>query len=162
QLQNSAANGGSAGSLIEASGKSLTLNGAGFAGNGALENTIGINTWGSSPVTLASNSPLGVDDTSTLSISQAIGDSGAALGITKVGTGTLQYTGGSANSNTYTGLTNVTAGTLNLSKTGGGTAIAGNLAVGNTTYLQETQTLTFNNFNPGAGDHYTLTFGGQT
>ena len=128
--------------------------------SGALENVLGANTWGSSSVTLATNSTIGVDDTSTLIISQPIGDAGLGLGITKLGTGTLQYTGNSATNNTYTGTTNVLLGTLNLAKTNNGTALNGNLYAGSPDYVQQTQTLTFNNF--ANGDTYKLIFDGQT
>jgi autotransporter-associated beta strand protein len=60
--------------------------------------------------------------------SGAVGDGGAGLGIIKAGPAVLAYSG--AASNTYTGPTTVTAGVLALGKTGGATAIAGNLSVG--------------------------------
>jgi autotransporter-associated beta strand protein len=47
--------------------------------------------------------------------------------VTKTGAGTLAYSGGSAN--TYSGLTTVTAGTLDLNKTAGVDAIAGNVLI---------------------------------
>jgi autotransporter-associated beta strand protein len=50
-------------------------------------------------------------------------------GLTKDGVGTLSFSGSS--SNTYTGLTTVTAGTLELNKTGGAVALAGDLTINN-------------------------------
>ncbi len=137
-----------------ASGTPFTFN----AVSGALENVLGANTWGSSAVTFATNTTIGVDDTSTLTISQSIGDGGLGFGAAKLGAGTLQYIGNA--NNTYTGTTDVLLGTLNLSKANNGTALAGNLYVGSPDYLQQTQTLTFNNF--ANGDTYELTFDGQT
>src|SRR6185503_5258332 len=83
-----------------------------------------------------------------------------------VGFGTLAYTGDNSTNNTYTGLTNVTAGVLQLSKTAGGTAISGNLTVGSptpgsSTYRTQTQTLTFNNFTNASTQQYSLSFAGQ-
>ena len=51
------------------------------------------------------------------------------LALTKLGLGTLTLDG--SNSNTYTGATTVSSGTLVLAKTGGAIAIGGSLAVGN-------------------------------
>ena len=156
---------GNSGGFNEASGKSLNLSGNGVNGDGALENVAGANSW-TSTVTLNANSTIGVDDTSNLDISQAIGDDGFGYGITKVGTGTLQFTGDDTTNNTYTGLTDVTAGVLQLSKTLGGIAVAGNLEVGSptagsSTYLTQTQTITFNNFSSTGTEGYRLAFDGQ-
>lgn len=131
-----------------------------IAVSGALENVFGTNTWGASTVTLGTNTTIGVDDTSSLTISQPIGDGGLGLGITKLGAGTLNFTGDDTTNNTYTGTTNVLLGTLNLSKTNGGTALDGNLFVGSANYYEQTQTLTFSNF--ATGDTYELVFDGES
>jgi autotransporter-associated beta strand protein len=115
--------------------EALTLNGAGFASRGALENAdIGAgndNTW-SSGVTLGSNAFIGVSRAGDrLTIDEKIGQASANLGVTKVGPGTLEYAGGAGTGNTYSGLTTVNEGTLALAKTGGAVAINGNLTVGN-------------------------------
>src|SRR5262249_43561094 len=76
----------------------LTLNGPGVVDAlgknvGALENKSGDNTW-DRPITLGSSSLIGVDGpTDTLTIDQSIGQSAAGNGLTKVGPGTLSFTG---------------------------------------------------------------------
>src|SRR5207244_33617 len=79
-----------------------------------------------SPITLGSNTLIGVDSLgagNNLTISQAIGDGGRNFGVTKVGPGTLVYSGGTSfgvvTSNTYTGITTVQDGVLQLNKTAG-------------------------------------------
>ncbi|MEO6752572.1 MAG: autotransporter-associated beta strand repeat-containing protein [Chthoniobacteraceae bacterium] len=61
--------------------------------------------------------------------------SGAITGVggnlTKEGTGTLTLAGAAPASNTYSGLTTVNAGQLDLNKTGGALAVGGNLTIGN-------------------------------
>jgi autotransporter-associated beta strand protein len=99
---------------------------------GALESVSGSNTW-DSPVTLGSNALIGVDNTgvgNNLTIDQAISDNGAGYGVTKVGLGTLVYSGGVntygvLTSNTYTGTTAVQDGTLQLNKTTSASLTAG-------------------------------------
>jgi autotransporter-associated beta strand protein len=56
-----------------------------------------------------------------------------AGGFEKINAGTLTLSGSTAND--YAGTTIITGGTLNLNKTGGTTAIAGNLTVGSTAKL---------------------------
>ena len=157
QLQNAASNSGNNGSLVEASGKALTLNGPGFNNDGALENVFGTNTWGSA-ITLGSNTAIGVDDTSSLAINRSIGDGGGGFSLTKDGIGTLNEIG--TTSNTYTGTTIVQDGTVKLDKTLAAVAVAGNLQVGDAQGLLQTQTLTFNNF--ASSQRYQLTFAGQS
>src|SRR5205807_7928758 len=101
-------------------GETLTLNGTGlptgtanFTPNaGALENVTGVNFW-SGPVILQTNDSIGVDPTTTLTVSGVVQDPGPApvppANLTKVGTGTLVFN----NANTYTGLTTVSQGILN-------------------------------------------------
>ncbi len=62
-----------------------------------------------------------------LTLSGAVSDGGGAYGITKTGTGTLTLSGAAAN--TFTGLTSLQGGQINLGKTGGVNAIAGNLSI---------------------------------
>lgn len=115
---------------ITVAGETLTINGPGFNNAGALENLSGNNTW-AKLLTLGSNSSIGVTGApDRLTINQTITDKGSNFGVTKVGPGTLEYAGGASTSNTYTGLTQVNEGTLALNKTGGATAIAGNLTIG--------------------------------
>jgi autotransporter-associated beta strand protein len=114
--------------------EALTLNGSGFNGAGALENLAGANTW-DRLITLDSNSAIAADPGTTLVIDQPISDddpvSGLtrAFGVTKLGTGTVEYAG--ATSNDYTGLTQINEGLLRLNKTGGAQAIIGDLSIGN-------------------------------
>jgi autotransporter-associated beta strand protein len=86
---------------------------------------------GSGAVTLTATRTLTISgNTSTLSVGGPIGDSGGAFGITKSssGLGTLIFNG--ASPNTYTGTTTINGGELDLSKTAGVNAIAGNLVIG--------------------------------
>ncbi len=92
---------------VAVAAETVTIDGAGVGGNGAL---IGTGTASlSGAVTLAGSSTVGVAaGTDTLTLSGAIG--GATLGIDKLGAGTLTLSG----ANTYTGTTTVSAGTLAL------------------------------------------------
>src|SRR5262249_51451192 len=115
---------------INVTSEALTLNGLGFGGAGALENVSGHNTW-ANPITLGSNVAIGVDvPTDTLSIATSIGDLGGNFGVTKVGPGILDYSGGVGTDNTYTGQTQVNEGTLLLDKSGGASSLNGNLTIG--------------------------------
>jgi fibronectin-binding autotransporter adhesin len=107
-----------AGVSLQLNNGNVTLNGTGISSGGALRsisgNSIlqGNNTIGT--IVLASNSSIGVDADSTLTIKKVISGSGD---LTKVGAGTLVLDGtlqgtGGAFDNTYTGATTVTAGTL--------------------------------------------------
>jgi autotransporter-associated beta strand protein len=103
-------------------------------GLGALDSPSGANTWDSS-VTLVGNASIGADIdmstgvpvVSTLTIDKTIGESGKPSNLTKVGGGNVMLSG--STSNTYTGLTTVAEGTLQLNKSGGAFAV-GNVAVG--------------------------------
>lgn len=75
--------------------------------------------------------------------------------VDKVGAGTVQYTGTTAN--TYTGLTHVIDGVLQLNKPAATNAIAGDLTVGSTG-IAEVQTLTIT----GTAGTFGLAFNGQT
>ena len=92
----------------------LTLNGTGVGGDGALRCLAGSSdlTSGSGSVKLNSSSAIGVDAGGTLSIYQVIQGVG---GLTKVGTGALLLLN---STNSYSGGTTVSVGTLKLS--GGG------------------------------------------
>lgn len=103
--------------------KPLVLNGPGAA-FGALVAGNGNSSW-VGPVTLASDAVLDVYSGASLNLSGAIEGGGA---LTKVDAGTLRFSGGDAN--TYTGTTTVAAGTLELNKTAGVTAVPGPLIIG--------------------------------
>lgn len=103
----------------------LTYSGATTINNGRLSlNLSGANNGFNSPVTVNTNGTLGLDG--NFNMGMVISGAGQ---VAKSGTGTVNITG--ATSNTYTGLTTVEDGTLVLSKTGGATAIAGNVTIGN-------------------------------
>lgn len=110
------------------SSESLTLAGEGPDELGALR-SFGIfgttNVW-SGPITLSSAVTVGVlTSDADLVLSGAIGGSGA---FTKVGEGTLVFSGISAN--TYSGTTRVKLGRLQLKKTAGINAVPGTLQIG--------------------------------
>jgi autotransporter-associated beta strand protein len=94
-------------------------------GRGALDSSSGNNTWtgansASPTITLAGNTTIGSDTDqtstiSTLTLNTAINQSVANSSLTKVGTGILELAG--TTSNTYSGVTNVNGGTLELDKT---------------------------------------------
>jgi autotransporter-associated beta strand protein len=127
-------------------GEALTLNGAGFnPPHGALENLTGNNTW-AGPITLASNSTIGVDPPTTLTVNGSVGETpaGSNFNLTKELAGKLIL----ARSDSYGGVTFVTNGILNIQDPGalGGPGIA------------EVQTVTVT----GTSGTFQLTFNGQT
>jgi autotransporter-associated beta strand protein len=90
----------------------LTLNGTGFGGAGALNSLTGTNSiaFGTGSISLATTSEIRVV-AGSLTIAQNITGVGAA-GLTKEGDGLLVLSVASPNGNTYTGTTTVSAGTL--------------------------------------------------
>jgi autotransporter-associated beta strand protein len=123
---------------ITVSSEPLTLTGPGYTGIGALDSPAGANTW-DSPITLAGNASIAADTDqtqspavpSTLTVDQPISESATGSNLTKAGTGIVVFTG--ANNNTYSGVTSVSDGTLQLNKPAGFTAIAGDLTAGDGT-----------------------------
>jgi autotransporter-associated beta strand protein len=118
-------------------GEALTLNGTGFnpANGGALENLLGNNTW-AGPITLGSNSSIGADPGTSLTVNGSIGDSGSGFNLTKLGTGTLVL----AKADTYGGITFINQGILTIQDpnalgTADGTAATGTV-VANLAALQ--------------------------
>src|SRR5262249_1763686 len=103
--------------LVQAdvNGEPLFLNGDGVASAGALESTTRFNIY-SGPITLQTNSPIGVDAGSQLTITNsnpstdAITDGSNTFNLTKVGGGTLTL----AHSTAYHGSTVVKKGILQL------------------------------------------------
>lgn len=171
-----------AGSLLTLSSNAtaLTMTGTTIAGNIALSGTGGVTTNASATVALISgNMDLGSSihtftiangaATPDLNITGVISGTG---GITKVtGASTLSFSGTSAN--TYSGLTTVTAGTLNLNGTADVNAIAGNVLINGGTLLLsaseqiiDTATVTLSsgtfNMNGNAETIGTLIFDGGT
>jgi autotransporter-associated beta strand protein len=114
-------------------GETLTLAGGGYTGLGALLNTAKTsNTW-SAGITLTGDTVIDVVDLGKggdLTLAGPISESGGSRALTEIGNGTLTFTGGVGQDNTYTGLTTVTDGVLLLNKSGGAIAIAGPVQVG--------------------------------
>jgi fibronectin-binding autotransporter adhesin len=75
----------------------------------------------SAPLVLANDLQLNSSAGSSLTLSGIISESGGSRAVTLVEPGTVTFSG--SNNNTYTGLTTVSAGTLNLNKTAGRVAI---------------------------------------
>lgn len=126
------------GSTTATISEAFTLSGTGAFGEttGALRvGATGLTFAG--PVTLAGNSTIGVDVSGqTATITGAIGGTG---GLTKTGAGTLSL--GGFEPNTYTGVTTVDSGTLQLNKTDGLDALHGDVVVtgGTLTWSQPNQ-----------------------
>jgi autotransporter-associated beta strand protein len=116
---------------ITVKGKTLGLTGTGYNGMGAVENQTGNNTWEGS-ILLDGSSTIAVDAGWSLTADRAIAESVLGSNLTKLGAGTLTFSGGTGFDNTYTGTTFVNQGTLALDKTGGALALSGNLVVGQT------------------------------
>ena len=133
--------------------ETLTLTGNGYLGRGALDsvsyaNATSGNVW-DNPIILAGNAAIGVTNNPTsglpgLTVDQDISESISGSQLTKVGElssggalGTLRLasnpTAGVPATDTYTGLTTVADGTLQLDKTGSDVAIPVNLTVGDGT-----------------------------
>lgn len=110
---------------ITVTGESLTLNGTGVSGTGAMRNVLGNNVW-TGPVTLASASTI-ASDSGTLAISGAVTNGGNTLTVTGAGNTTLNgVVSGSG------GLTKTGSGTLTL---GGANTFTGNITISGGTLL---------------------------
>jgi autotransporter-associated beta strand protein len=105
--------------LAQGSGGSITL--AGTTPSITANGTHAI----SAPITLAADATMNVTAGSNLAVSGVIGETGGARSLTKGGTGTLALSG----NNTYSGPTNVTAGTLLANNTSGSATGSGNVTV---------------------------------
>ncbi len=103
--------------------EALTLAGTGQSGFGALSSSFGSNSWAGT-VTLSANTTVYADSGDFLNLSGAIG---GGFSLTKTGTGTLLFSGSTAN--TFNNMT-VNAGTLQLNKSIANAAFAGDLAIG--------------------------------
>ncbi|MDR1281012.1 MAG: autotransporter-associated beta strand repeat-containing protein [Opitutaceae bacterium] len=119
----------------------LTLNGTGLGGNGALYNSTGDNTIdeGAGTIALASTSTVGVADNTLLTIRQDISGNG---GLVKNGGGTLHLAQTTTDS-TFAGGTTVNAGTLRVShdKALGDAAAAATINAGGTLQIDSGTTL---------------------
>lgn len=101
----------------------VTINGGAYSVGGS--DTIGVLSGSGGQVSITDGTTLTTSFASSSNSYQGVIAGAGAL--TKSGSGTLTLSGSNANS--YTGLTTVSGGTLNLSKTPGTNAIAGNLTV---------------------------------
>jgi autotransporter-associated beta strand protein len=99
------------------SGHGITLNNNGSASITVLAGSHTI----SAPIALTDNVEIAANSGTLLTISGPISENSAGRTLTTSGTGAVTFSGAAAN--TYTGLTDVDAGTLNLNKTGGVNAI---------------------------------------
>lgn len=120
------------GSAITTSNYGLTLNGDFTFAGGATGSARDLN-FGTGNITLGTSA--GTSRTiavtagnSTLTLGGVIANGATANSVIKTGAGILTYSGTTAN--TYTGMTTVNAGELDLNKTAGIVAIAGGLTVG--------------------------------
>jgi autotransporter-associated beta strand protein len=105
----------------------ITVN-AGATGGITLGAASGIGSaWGA--LVLASNLDVIHNGSGQLTFNRAV--TGSGTGITKTGTGTLAFTGGTV-ANTYSGLTTVSGGGMTLEKAAGTDAIAGNVLINGT------------------------------
>ena len=105
--------------------EALTLAGTGQSGFGALSSSFGSNSWAGN-ITLSAGSTISVDAGDFLNISGAI-TTGGGFDLTKTGTGTLLFSGSSAN--TFNNLL-VNAGILQLNKSIANAAFSGSLTIG--------------------------------
>lgn len=107
---------------IHIGAEALTLNST--ATSGTLNSRIVSNSW-AGPVTLSANTIVTVSAGDALNLLGPISGPG---GLTKIGSGTLYYSGGTAN--TYVGVTTVNQGTLVLAKSFVNGAMINNLVIG--------------------------------
>jgi fibronectin-binding autotransporter adhesin len=112
--------------VFQSSGYSITGNAIELSGGLDAGNTVVGADAIALNIALTASQTFDVDGPSDLMQLQGV-VSGAGLGVTKSGTGTLLYSGTAAN--TYTGTTTVSAGELQMDKTAGVHAIAGALTV---------------------------------
>lgn len=130
---------------VNVAGEPLTLNGNGVSNSGALLAATGGNTW-SGPVTLASDAGIGANPNVLLTVSGSIGETGGTHNLSKEGTGTVVFSA----ANTYSGITTVRAGVLEiqnalgLGTAAGGTIVENNAALGVTNANVAAEPLTLN------------------
>jgi autotransporter-associated beta strand protein len=104
----------------------ITLNGTGASGVGALYNSSGTNT-ASGSITLASDSAIGANSSTSLSLSGAIGQTGGVRALTKLDGGRLVLTG----TNSYSGFTTISSGVLSIGNGGTSGSIASTTMINN-------------------------------
>ncbi len=109
---------------VDVAREALTLAGTGQSVFGALSSSFGSNSWAGN-IVLADNTLITVESGDFLNLSGSISGPGS---LTKSRTGTLIYSGGSANN--YAGVTTVNAGTLVLAKSIGDAAMTNSLVIG--------------------------------
>lgn len=120
--------------------ETLTLNGSGVGGAGAIDVAAGNNGW-SGNVILASNSTIGIQNAAdSLTISGPLTDTGGAQSLTKVGAGTLIFAG----NNSRSGSTFINGGTLQI-------ASADRISDTSALVIASGATLDLNDFNETVG-----------
>lgn len=107
--------------FVTANGSILTLGAAGITVAADSKNIV-INHG----LTLAASQAWNIGSGRVLEVGGVIDDAAGGLGFTKSGAGRVTLSGSA--SNTFTGLTTITGGVLFLNKSGGATAIAGNIS----------------------------------
>ena len=107
--------------------ETVTINGAGYKNQGALNNFNGNNTWGKTLI-LGSNASVGTTNAADkLTFIVPITDNGSGFNLDVFGPGTVEFA--NTTNNKYTGTTTVHEGTLSLNQASG-VAILGPLVVG--------------------------------
>jgi autotransporter-associated beta strand protein len=107
---------------ISLAAETITLNGAGISSGGALVNSSSTAVATAAPIVLASNAAIGGSGNTTLSGNIAGTSTITPETLTKVGAGTVTFSG---TPKSYTGETIVDAGTLSLAYNNGGTGTLG-------------------------------------
>lgn len=130
-------------SLTSSATEALTIDGTGISSGGALINSSGTGSTWSGDVTIGSSGSIG--GTGNVTISGVISGSN---NLAKVGDNSLIFTG----ANTYTGTTTISAGTLQLNRSGGTTIPSNNIVTvnsGATLRVSSNQSLSELNINGG-------------
>ncbi len=151
--------------LLTMNGGTININTSNFAGNdpATAKMVLGGNVTATATATIGTAGGLGTELLDLGGVTRIFDVNAAATvvfsvsvatvngGITKQGAGILRFSGTA--SNTFTGTVNVTAGTLSMSKTGGGISLAGDVTVngGILEWTQDNQMATTSSVNLSSG-----------